>query len=124
VSERSGRTAADRRQDGEGACTVKKKPLAEHAGIGIRARARAHRIDIPSWYALFLPKETPSAIVRKLHKATVAALETPSVQKGLIEVGSDLVPPEHRSAEYLGKFVAAEIEKWGRIITTSGVQIN
>ena len=48
----------------------------------------------------------------------------PSVQKGLIEVGSDLVPPEHRSAEYLGKFVAAEIEKWGRIIKASGVQIN
>ena len=80
--------------------------------------------DIPSWYALFLPKETPLAIVQKLHKATVAALEMPSVRKGLIEVGSDLVPPEHRSAEYLGKFVAAEIEKWGRIIKASGVQIN
>jgi tripartite-type tricarboxylate transporter receptor subunit TctC len=80
--------------------------------------------DIPSWYALFLPKGTPPAIVQKLHKATVAALEMPFVQKGLIEVGSDLVPPEHRSAEYLGKFVAAEIEKWGQIIKASGVQIN
>jgi hypothetical protein len=30
----------------------------------------------------------------------------------------------HQSAEYLGKFVAAEIEKWGWIIKTSGVQIN
>jgi tripartite-type tricarboxylate transporter receptor subunit TctC len=80
--------------------------------------------DIPSWYALFLPKETPPAIVQKLHKATVAALEMPSVQKGLVDVGSDLIPPEHQSAEYLGKFVAAEIEKWGWIIKTSGVQIN
>jgi tripartite-type tricarboxylate transporter receptor subunit TctC len=80
--------------------------------------------DIPSWYALFLPKETPLAIVQKLHKATVAALEMPSVRNGLIEVGSDLVPVEHQSAEYLGKFVAAEIEKWGRIIKASGVQIN
>jgi tripartite-type tricarboxylate transporter receptor subunit TctC len=80
--------------------------------------------DIPSWYALFLPKGTPPAIAQKLHKATDAALEMPSVQKGLIEVGSDLVPPEHRSAEYLGRFVAAEIEKWGRIIKASGVQIN
>jgi tripartite-type tricarboxylate transporter receptor subunit TctC len=80
--------------------------------------------DIPSWYALFLPKGTPPPIVQRLHEATVAALQMPSVQKGLIEVGSDLVPPEHRSAEYLGKFVAAEIEKWGRIIKASGVQIN
>jgi hypothetical protein len=48
----------------------------------------------------------------------------PFVRKGLIDVGSDLVPPEHQSAEYLGKFVAAEIEKWGRIIKASGIQIN
>ena len=80
--------------------------------------------DIPSWYALFLPKGTPPAIVQRLHKATLAALETPSVQKGLIDVGSDLVPPEQRSSEYLGKFVAAEIEKWGKVIKASGVQID
>jgi tripartite-type tricarboxylate transporter receptor subunit TctC len=80
--------------------------------------------DIPSWYALFLPKGTPPAIVQKLHSATVAALEMPAVRKGLIDVGSDLVPPEHRSSEYLGKFVAAEVEKWRQIIKASGVQIN
>jgi tripartite-type tricarboxylate transporter receptor subunit TctC len=81
-------------------------------------------LDIPSWYALFLPMGTPEMIVQKLHKATVAALEMPSVQKGLIDVGSDLIPPEHRSPDYLGKYVAAEIEKWGKIIKLSSVQIN
>jgi tripartite-type tricarboxylate transporter receptor subunit TctC len=80
--------------------------------------------DIPSWYALFLPKGTPEAIVQKLHNATVAALEMPSVQKGLIDVGSDLIPPEHRSPNYLGQYVAAEIEKWGKIIKLSSVHIN
>jgi tripartite-type tricarboxylate transporter receptor subunit TctC len=80
--------------------------------------------DIPTWYALFLPKGTPSAIVEKLHKATVAALDMPSVRKGLIDVGSDLVATEHRSPDYLGRFVAAEIDKWGKIIKASGVQIN
>jgi len=80
--------------------------------------------DIPSWYALFLPKGTPEAIVQKLHNATVAALEMPSVQKGLIDVGSDLIPPEHRSPNYLSQYVAAEIEKWGKIIKLSSVHIN
>jgi len=80
--------------------------------------------DIPSWYALFLPRGTAAAIVERLHQATVAALAMPSVQKGLIDVGSDLVPPEHQSAAYLGRFVAAEIDKWARIIKASGVQIN
>jgi tripartite-type tricarboxylate transporter receptor subunit TctC len=81
-------------------------------------------LDIPSWYALFLPKGTPAAIVEKLNAATVAALDMPWVQKGLIEIGSDLVPPQQRSAEHLGKFVAAEVDKWARIIKASGVEIN
>jgi hypothetical protein len=42
----------------------------------------------------------------------------------LIDVGSDLIPLEHRSPDYLGKYVAAEIEKWGKIIKLSSVQIN
>jgi tripartite-type tricarboxylate transporter receptor subunit TctC len=78
--------------------------------------------DIPSWYALFLPKGTPDAIVRKLNAATIAAMDTPSMQERLKQVGSDLVAPERRSPEYLGQFVAAEIRKWEAPIKSSGVQ--
>jgi tripartite-type tricarboxylate transporter receptor subunit TctC len=79
--------------------------------------------DIPSWYALFLPGGTPADIVQRLNRATVAALQTPFVQQRLKEIGSDLVTPERRSSEYLGKFVVAEIEKWARVIKASGVQL-
>lgn len=79
--------------------------------------------DVPSWYALFLPKGTPAAIVQKLHDATVAAMDTPSMQQRLRKIGSDVVPPERRSSEYLAKFVAGEIEKWSIAIKASGVQI-
>jgi len=78
--------------------------------------------DIPSWYALFLPKGTPDAIVRKLNAAAVAAMNTPAMQDRLKTIGSDLVGPERRSPEYLGKFVAAEIKKWAGPIGASGVQ--
>jgi tripartite-type tricarboxylate transporter receptor subunit TctC len=78
--------------------------------------------DIPSWYALFLPKGTPDAIVRKLNAAAVAAMNTPAMQDRLKTIGSDLVGPERRSPEYLGKFVADEIKKWAGPIGASGVQ--
>ena len=78
--------------------------------------------DIPSWYALFLPKGTPDAIVRKLNAAAVAAMNTPAMQERLKTIGSDLVAPERRSPEYLGKFVADEIKKWAGPIKASGVQ--
>jgi tripartite-type tricarboxylate transporter receptor subunit TctC len=80
--------------------------------------------DVPSWYALFLPAATPADIVRKLNLATVAALKTPRVQQRLKEIGSDLVAPEQMSPEYLRKFVAAEIEKWGRVIRGAGIQLD
>lgn len=80
--------------------------------------------DIPSWYALFLPKGTPDAIVQKLHDAAVAAMQTPAMQKRLVTIGSDLVAPERRSSEYLGRFVTSEIEKWSVAIKAAGVQID
>jgi tripartite-type tricarboxylate transporter receptor subunit TctC len=78
--------------------------------------------DIPSWYALFLPKGTPDRIVRTLHSAAVAAMEMPAVQERLKALGSDVVAPERWTPEYLAAFVAAEIKKWEAPIRSSGVQ--
>jgi len=80
--------------------------------------------DIPSWYALFLPAATPAAIVQKLNQATVAMLETPSMQRRLQQLGGDPVAPERRSPEYLAKFVAAEIKKWEAPVKASGVHLD
>ena len=80
--------------------------------------------DIPRWHAVFLPKGTPAPIVQKLHDAIVAALDTPAMQVRLKEIGSVGVPPERRSSQYLGKFVAAEISKWAAPIRASGVHID
>ncbi len=73
------------------------------------------------WYALFLPKGTPAAIVQKLNAATIATMNTPSVQERLKEVGADLVAPERRSPDYLAGFVESEIEKWAAPIKAAGV---
>jgi tripartite-type tricarboxylate transporter receptor subunit TctC len=80
--------------------------------------------DIPSWYAIFLPKGTPAPIVKKLHDATAAVIDSPIMRQRLKEIGSAAVPPERRSSEYLGKFVASEIAKWAGPIKASGVHID
>lgn len=78
--------------------------------------------DIPAWYGLFLPKGAAQAIVGKLHDAAVAAMDKPDVQARLREIGAEVVGPERRSPEYLGRFVASEIEKWAGPVRASGVQ--
>jgi len=77
--------------------------------------------DIASWYAFFLPAQTPPAIVRRLNAATVAALEVPALQQRLRQVGGDVIAPERRTPEYLKQFLAAEIKKWKGPIKASGI---
>jgi tripartite-type tricarboxylate transporter receptor subunit TctC len=76
------------------------------------------------WTALFLPRNTPAAIIGKLHDATVAAIDTPAVRERMKENGVDVVAPERRSPEYLAKFVASEINKWAGPIKASGVSMD
>jgi tripartite-type tricarboxylate transporter receptor subunit TctC len=77
--------------------------------------------DAVLWYGLFLPKGTPAEIVQKLSVATVATLNTPAVQERMKQISAELVGPERRSSEYLGKLVENEIVKWAGPIKASGV---
>src|SRR5262249_58936342 len=65
--------------------------------------------DAYIWNGMFLPKDTPDAIVTKLHDATVEAMNTPSVKERLKEIGGSGVVPDRRSPEYLKGFVYDEI---------------
>ena len=78
-------------------------------------------LDVSNWSAFFLPKGTPSAIVQRLHDATVATMNSPTVHARLDEIGIDLVVPERRSAQYLHDFVRSEIDKWAGPIKAAGV---
>jgi tripartite-type tricarboxylate transporter receptor subunit TctC len=80
--------------------------------------------EVETWYAIFLPKGTPPAIVQKLHDAAVAAMNAPDVQARLAELGIEVVAPERRAGDYLAGFVVREIEKWAGPIKASGVSMD
>jgi tripartite-type tricarboxylate transporter receptor subunit TctC len=79
--------------------------------------------DTQMWNGFFLPKGTPAAITKKLHDATIAAMNTPAVHARLREIGGVFVAPERRSPDYLQKFVESEINKWAGPIRASGVSM-
>jgi tripartite-type tricarboxylate transporter receptor subunit TctC len=91
-------------------------PLAQEQGLP--------DFDVYYWDGFFLPKGTPAAIVEKLHDATLAALNNPSVQERVQSSGSTLVAPERRSPDYLQKFVESEIDKWARVIKAAAVTLD
>jgi tripartite-type tricarboxylate transporter receptor subunit TctC len=80
--------------------------------------------EASNWLGLFLPRATPAAIVSRLNGAAIEAMNTPSVMKDMQALGTDLVTPDRRTPDYLGRFVVSEIEKWSRPIKASGVAVD
>src|SRR5215470_15925754 len=110
--------------------TVKAIAILSHGrSATLPALASAHEqgladFDASTWQGFFMPKATPSAIVQKLHDATVAVMNVPAVQERLRETGNDPVAPERRSPEYLQKFVEREVEKWAAVVKMAGISAN
>jgi tripartite-type tricarboxylate transporter receptor subunit TctC len=88
------------------------------------AREQGLDFEASTWFGFFLPKGTPAPIIHKLNEATVAAIDTPSVQEQLKEVGAVAVAPERRSPGYLQKFVLSEIDKNAAPIKAAGLAID
>jgi tripartite-type tricarboxylate transporter receptor subunit TctC len=77
-----------------------------------------------TWNAIFLPKDTPEPIVKKLADAVNQAMNMPVVKQRLETLGAVIVPPERRTPAYLSQFVKSEIEKWAAPIKQSGAQLD
>ena len=73
-----------------------------------------------TWNAIFLPKNAPDAIVKKLNDATLQAMHNALVKERLEGLGAQIVPDDRATPAYLGNFVKSEIEKWAGPIKASG----
>src|SRR5438128_6533882 len=99
--------------------TKERSPALPNAPTGIEQGTP--NLEAYTWNALFLPKDAPAEVVKKLHDATVEAMKTPSVRERLEALGAVVVPEERATPEYLGQYVKSEIDKWAAPIKASGV---
>jgi tripartite-type tricarboxylate transporter receptor subunit TctC len=81
-------------------------------------------LDAYIWNGIFVPKDTPDAIVKKLHDAVIGAMNTPAVVDRINRMGGAVAAPERRSPEYLERFVESEIKKWAAPIKASGISVD
>jgi tripartite-type tricarboxylate transporter receptor subunit TctC len=65
------------------------------------------------WFGVSAPKGTPVEIVDQLNRAINTALADPAIKARYAELGSTVFPTV--PAEF-GKFIAAETEKWGKVV--------
>jgi tripartite-type tricarboxylate transporter receptor subunit TctC len=81
-------------------------------------------LEAYTWNAIFLPKNAPADIVKKLNDAAVQAIKTDSVRDRLSGLGAQIASNDRTTPEYLGTLVKSEIEKWAAPIKASGVSVD
>ena len=87
-------------------------PTLKESGIDVVASA---------WFGLFVPAGTPAAIVERLYQATAKAAAAPALREKIAAQGDEVMvegPAKFQA------FQAAELEKWRRVIATSGMKLN
>ena len=75
--------------------------------------------EAAGWYGLGAPKGTPGEIINKLSEAMNGALADPKLRARLNDLGVEPMPMTPADFE---KFIAAETDKWAKVIKTSGIK--
>ena len=73
-----------------------------------------------AWWAILAPAATPKPIIDKLNAELTKALAQPDLRKQLTEtLGMDLAVS---SPDALQKFVAGEVERWGKVVKANNIR--
>jgi tripartite-type tricarboxylate transporter receptor subunit TctC len=75
--------------------------------------------EASQWFAAGLRKSTAPEIVDTLNKEISAALADPKMRARLVDLGTTVFPG---SSADIGKFVAEETDKWGKVVKFSGAK--
>jgi tripartite-type tricarboxylate transporter receptor subunit TctC len=75
--------------------------------------------DAAGWGMFVVPAGTPKEVVSKLQVALTAVLALPDVQQQIVKLG--MIPGGTASSEELERFIAAEVARWGKVVTQAGL---
>ena len=72
-----------------------------------------------AWYGVGAPRNTAAEIIARLNREINAALADPALKARLIDLGGSTLAGTPAD---LGRFVAQETEKWGKVVKFAGIK--
>ncbi|RAI44141.1 Bug family tripartite tricarboxylate transporter substrate binding protein [Rhodoplanes roseus] len=99
--------------------TTGTKPSSAYPDLPTVAAAGLEGFDVDLWLAVFVPAATPEPIVAKLNKAVAAAIADAKTVEAFAKVG---VEPRGTTPAEGNAIVAAEFEKWRKVIKDGGIK--
>jgi tripartite-type tricarboxylate transporter receptor subunit TctC len=75
--------------------------------------------EASQWYGVGTPRNTPAEIVDKLNREINAGLADPMMKARFADLGAEVLAG---SPADMGKLVAEETEKWGKVIKFAGIK--
>ena len=79
------------------------------------------RVDGEVWYGLLAPAGTPKNVITKLNTESPRVLAMQDLKDRLTVAGIDATSS---TPEEFGRFIRAELDKWGPVVKAAGVQPN
>lgn len=77
--------------------------------------------EVTAWWGLMAPANTPKDVVSKLYASLSEITQDKALQEHLLGNGVAL---DAKSPEAFGSFIKQEQVRWGKFLTTTGIQIN
>jgi len=75
--------------------------------------------EVSGWFGLLAPAGTPKPVIDVLYAALSEILKQPEVQKQMLELGA---APVGNAPDAFGRQIAGEVEKWKKVVATTGVK--
>jgi tripartite-type tricarboxylate transporter receptor subunit TctC len=83
------------------------------------AQAGGPPLESSTWVMFMAPAATPRDIVNRLSAETAKAINESDIKERFNQIG---IEPAGNTPEQAWKFLAEEIAKWAKVITTAGVK--